>query len=90
MQNASKIHAFVDRSLRNAVATWLIWIPFCIGSSAPCSAQEAAQSTEAAVLAGSPVVPQQVRYAGKLCWALPAPPAFRRQFLPAARHAGWA
>jgi hypothetical protein len=66
MQNASRIRLFVDRSVRNAVAASVIWIPLCIGSSAPCSAQEAAQSAESAVPASTPVVPQQVRYTGKL------------------------
>jgi len=66
MVNAGRIRSFVDRSLRVAVASSLIWIPLCIGSSAPCSAQEDAQSTELGVAARTSVVPQQVRYAGKI------------------------
>src|SRR5579863_5585452 len=51
--------------LRLAAAS-LIWIPFSIGISAhsQSSAQQFEQGTE--TVASAPVVPQQVRYAGKL------------------------
>jgi hypothetical protein len=52
------------RPLRLAAAVSLIWIPLAIGSSAHVSAQQAVPGTEAS--AAAPVVPQQVRYAGKL------------------------
>lgn len=52
---------------RSALVASLIWIPFGFGvsahSSAQTTAQEAAQATE---LTASLVVPQQVRYAGKI------------------------
>ena len=57
----------IGERLRWALAASLIWIPFTPGASAhsfaQISGQEAAQDTE---LTASKVVPQQVRYAGKL------------------------
>lgn len=44
----------------------LTWIVVIIVASATGAAQEAVQGTEAPVVAIAPVVPQQVRYAGKL------------------------
>jgi hypothetical protein len=56
--------------LRFAAAASLIWIPLCMGASAHASAQtsaqEAAAATELSASAAAPVVPQQVRFAGKL------------------------
>jgi len=66
VQNASRMFAFLGAGLLSALASSLIWIPLTIGASAPAAAQEAAQSTEGRAVAAAPVVPQQVRYAGKL------------------------
>jgi hypothetical protein len=66
MQNASRIFAFIGCPLRSVLASSLILIPLCIGASATAAAQEAAQATEASTLAATPIVPQLVRYAGKL------------------------
>ena len=56
--------------LRLAVAATLIWIPLVMGASAQAAAQtaeqQAGQGTEGLAAAAAPVVPQQVRYAGKL------------------------
>jgi hypothetical protein len=62
-----KTSAQVIRPLRSAVALSLIWIPLVLAvlaldARAQTSAQEAAQATEPGVA----VIPQQVRYAGKL------------------------
>ena len=62
MQNASRMFAFLGASLFSALASSLIWIPLTIAASAPA----AAQSKEGPAVAAAPVVPQQVRYAGKL------------------------
>jgi hypothetical protein len=63
MQTMRKISASVARPMRLAFALSLVLIP--LGLSAPASAQEAVQGTEP-VTAAAPVVPQQVRYSGKL------------------------
>ena len=52
--------------LRFAAAVSLIWVPLSLGSSAHAFAQQGAQETETFAVASAPVVPQQVRYAGKL------------------------
>ena len=54
--------AFLGAGLLSALASSLIWIPLTIAASAPA----AAQSKEGPAVAAAPVVPQQVRYAGKL------------------------
>ncbi|MGD0630696.1 MAG: hypothetical protein ABR987_15290 [Terracidiphilus sp.] len=54
----------LDRPLHFAVAASLIWIPFAVGSFAQEPAQSAAPEADRSVVA-APVVPQQVRYAGK-------------------------
>ena len=64
MQMKERKLSSVNRPLRLAAAVSLIWIPLAIGSSAHVSAQQAVPGTEAS--ASAPVVPQQVRYAGKL------------------------
>jgi hypothetical protein len=67
MQNATRIFAFMGGLSRLAITASLIWIPFTMGvsahSSAQTTAQEAAQGAEPTA---SIVVPQQVRYAGKM------------------------
>ena len=69
MQTKSKVSAYFGGPLSTAVAASLIWIPLTMGVSA--HAQASAQQSEpgaevSAAVASSPVVPQQVRYAGKL------------------------
>jgi len=49
-----------------AIAAALIWILLSIGASTPVSAQGAAPNEGGPGSASAPVVPQQVRYAGKL------------------------
>jgi hypothetical protein len=66
MQNASRLFAFIDRRLRVASLSLIIFTFICIGVSWPSAAQEAVQGTEGQTVAGAPVVPQQVRYSGKL------------------------
>jgi hypothetical protein len=66
MQNANRSFAFIQRSLRSTLAYWPIFIVLDIGASAPTSAQEAVQAIEGTAAATAPIVPQQVRYAGKL------------------------
>jgi hypothetical protein len=66
MQNSGRISAFICVTVRSTLAVLLISIPLTIGASAPASAQEASQSMEAPAVAVVPVVPQQVRYAGRL------------------------
>ena len=66
MQNGSRIFAIISRPTRTALAISLILIPVLAGTSAPATAQEAVQGNEALSVAPTPVVPQQVRYAGKL------------------------
>jgi len=66
VRNASRVFAFIGGSLRTALAFSLIFILFCIGASAPSAAQEAVQGAEGPAVTAVPVVPQQVRYAGKL------------------------
>ncbi len=55
-------------ALHFAAAASLIWIPLALAltSSGQASAQESAQESDRPVTASAPVVPQQVRYAGKL------------------------
>jgi hypothetical protein len=53
--------------LRSALAASLIWIPFGLGASAHSSAQGTAQEAAPGTELSTPVVvPQQVRYAGKI------------------------
>ena len=52
--------------LRVAAATSLIWIPLGMVASAHAPAQESGQTTDLESSAAAPVVPQQVRYSGKL------------------------
>jgi hypothetical protein len=66
MQNASRILAFIGEPLRSIFAVSLILTLICFGASAFANAQEAAQGTEGPAAAVAPIVPQQVRYAGKL------------------------
>ena len=49
---------------RLALAASLIWIPLAMGVSA--HAQTAEQESELATKVSAPVIPQQVRYSGKL------------------------
>lgn len=67
MKTLESILVSVHEPLRSALAASLIWIPLGLGvsahSSAQTTAQEAAQGTE---LTAPIVVPQQVRYAGKM------------------------
>jgi len=65
MHNAIRVFAFIRRLLYTALAFSLIQIPICIGAFEPADAQDSVQGTEG-VTAVAPVVPQQVRYAGKL------------------------
>ena len=65
MQNASRSFAFIG-GFRAALTASLFVLLICIGSPAAASAQEAAQGPVSPAVASNPVVPQQVRYAGKL------------------------
>ena len=66
MQTMRKISASVAGPMRSAFAFSLIFASVCLVISARSSAQEAAQGTEPGAVAVEPVVPQQVRYSGKL------------------------
>ena len=66
MQNAGRTFAFIRRQLHVCLASSLIFVPICIGTAIPTAAQEATRGTEGPSSAAAPVVPQQVRYAGKL------------------------
>ncbi len=66
MHDTSRMFAFIGGSLRATLIPSLILISFCIGSSAPSAAQEAVQGTRDLVMTAASVVPQQVRYAGKM------------------------
>ena len=57
-----RFSASSGRQLRLAQAASLIWIALCMGASA----QDAIQPTEATGAIAAPVIPQQVRYTGKL------------------------
>jgi hypothetical protein len=63
----TRISLSLTRPMHLALALSLLWIPLGLEISANASAQEAVQGTEpTTVVAAIPVVPQQVRYAGKL------------------------
>jgi len=64
MQNTTRKSALFDGPLRIALGASLIVLPVCIGAPAIAAAQDAAQNTEGS--AAATVIPQQVRYAGKL------------------------
>jgi hypothetical protein len=64
MHNESRNFPFIGGPLRSALAFSLIFVP--IGYAMQTAAQEAVQGTELAAAAAKPVVPQQVRYAGKM------------------------
>jgi hypothetical protein len=66
MQSGKGIFAFMSGPLRSVLASSLILIPLAIAASKPAAAQEPAQVTEGLALAAAPVVPQQVRFTGKL------------------------
>ena len=66
MQTLSKVSAFLGGPLRTALAASLIWVLLTMWVSAHAFAQQGAQETETSAVASAPVVPQQVRYAGKL------------------------
>ena len=61
MRNATSIFVSIGETLRSVLTASLILMPICIGSAEPTAAQ--ANEDSAAVIA--PVIPQQVRYAGK-------------------------
>lgn len=65
MQMKRIMFVSLGKPMRLAAAS-LIWIPLTIGVSAHAFAQQGAQETETLAVASAPVVPQQVRYAGKL------------------------
>jgi hypothetical protein len=68
MQTMRRACASISKPLHFAAAAWLVWIPLGLGVSAQTSAQTAAQedSQEQPASTAAPVIPQQVRYAGKL------------------------
>ena len=71
MQKAKRMRVCFGGLMRPAMMFSVIWIPLTMGLSAPgCaqgSSQEAARSVEAVqTVTAAPVIPQQVRYAGKL------------------------
>ena len=66
MQNATRIFLSIGEPLRSVLAASLLLTSICIGSSAASIAQETAQGAEVPTMARTAVVPQQVRYAGKL------------------------
>ena len=66
MQNTSRILAWIDGQLRLTLASTLIFALFIICAPVPAFAQDAAQAVEGSPLPVTLVVPQQVRYAGKL------------------------
>jgi len=66
MQNTSRISTRIDEQLRSGLASTLIFILLILCASVPAFAQGAAQAEEGSHGAATLVVPQQVRYAGKL------------------------
>jgi hypothetical protein len=70
MQDASRIYERMRFAPLRTVAASLIWTPIFIGISAHSLAQNTAQvdvlERDETAVAGAAVVPQQVRYAGKL------------------------
>ncbi|MGA2047726.1 MAG: hypothetical protein ABSG96_08535 [Terracidiphilus sp.] len=62
MQTTSRVFSFIGVLLPGALASLLIFIPMGMGASIPAAAQEA----DAPAVSKTPVIPQQVRYAGKL------------------------
>ncbi|MGA2050441.1 MAG: hypothetical protein ABSG96_22285, partial [Terracidiphilus sp.] len=66
MQTSGRIFAIGGEPLRSILALSLFLTPICFGASAFANAQEAAQGTAGPAVTATPVVPQQVRYAGKL------------------------
>jgi hypothetical protein len=66
VQTVRKTSPLLAGSMRPAFAFSLIFASACLAISPPAFAQEAAQGTEPGTVAVEPVVPQQVRYSGKL------------------------
>jgi hypothetical protein len=66
VRSSSNIFGFIGGPLRAASAFSLIFISFGIGASEPSAAQQALQGAQDPAVTAAPVVPQQVRYAGKL------------------------
>jgi hypothetical protein len=66
MQNERRVFAFICGVVCSALASSLVNILICIGASIPVSAQEAVPGTEDPSVPAATVVPQQVRYTGKL------------------------
>jgi len=66
MHTMRRISPLLAEPLRSVFALSLIWIPLGLGLPSPASAQEAVQGNEPSTVAAAPVVPQQVRYTGKL------------------------
>jgi hypothetical protein len=70
MQNTRRIFASIGCALQLGISAFLIWIPLSFAATAVAftqtPAQEAGQGNEGPGVTGIRVVPQQVRYAGKL------------------------
>jgi len=64
MPTLKRISAHLTGRSRVALAASLIWIPLAMGISA--HAQTAEQESEQVARIAAPVIPQQVRYSGKL------------------------
>jgi hypothetical protein len=66
MRTMRRISPLLAEPLRSVLALSLIWIPLGLATAPQAFAQEAVQGTEPATVAAVPVVPQQVRFTGKL------------------------
>jgi len=66
MQKASRIFAALGGTLCSAISPSLISLPLTFALSVPAVGQEVVRGVDEPAIAAAPVVPQQVRYAGKM------------------------